>query len=169
VDEFVINHIKSLSRDPKLIAAFLDEFDHQKTSKVSGVNGEIKVLTVKLAQHHLEKERTALDPSLSKFDSLDNIANNIEAVSKQLRRLESQRAALDSTEMNAGEITVILNQFFPVWDKLTVKEQFEIMDHIFEQIFWDGKQKSMDFQYSPLGLKLLYDRKVLQDESLQAN
>ena len=169
VDEFVINHIKSLSRDPKLIAAFLDEFDHQKASKVSGVNGEIKVLTVKLAQHHLEKERIALDSSLSKFDSLDNIADNIEAVSKQLRRLESQRAALDSTEMNAGEITVILNQFFPIWDKLTVKEQFEIMDHIFEQIFWDGKQKSMDFQYSPLGLKLLYDRKVLQDESLQAN
>jgi len=43
---------------------------------------------------------------------------------------------------------------------LTIKEQNIIMDKLFEQIFWDGKLKKVDFHYSPLGLKLLQNQTV---------
>jgi len=169
LDEFVINHIKGITKDPKLISAFLDEFGNQKDTKLDELSRNIKALTVNLSRLLLERDRISLDPSLSKYDSLENVQNAISSVSKKLKALEQQKTSIDSTDMNAGEISIVLTQFYGIWDKLSVKEQHKIIDHIFEQIFWDGKKKTMDFEYSPLGLKLLYNRKVISNESFSEN
>ncbi len=169
LDEFVIKHIQKITKDPTLLSAFLDEFQNQKENRLNEITHEIKALTVKLASHRLERDRIGLDPSLGRYDSIENIESNISRASLRIEQLGSQKTAIESTVMNAGEITQILSQFYGVWDKLSVKEQHEIMDHVFEQIFWDGKKKSMDFEYSPLGLRLLYDRKVIQNENLDKN
>ena len=86
------------------------------------------------------------------------VQDHISKISSRIDYLNSKKTVLGSTDMNAGDITVILNQFFPIWDKLSPDEQNKILDKLFEQIFWDGESERLDFHYSPLGLQLLQNQ-----------
>ncbi|MFQ6611452.1 MAG: hypothetical protein ACE5D7_11755 [Fidelibacterota bacterium] len=102
----------------------------------------------------------ALDNKLTDIDALDRTHGQLEKVSERIKYLEKKKNILSITNLNAGDITVTLNKFFPIWDTLTINEQNRIMDKIFERILWDGNSESVDFHYSPLGLKLLQNQKV---------
>ena len=115
----------------------------------------MKTLTVNLASYHLERDRMALDNNINHIEALTRTNEHIEKVSSRINFLETKRNILNNTNLNAGEVTVTLNKFFPIWDTLSLSEQNRILDKLFDRILWDGKSENLDFHYSPIGIKLL--------------
>jgi hypothetical protein len=158
LDEFVVNHIRDLATNPEFLSKFMEVFSKQKHTEIENINSELKGLTVKLASYQIEKDRMALENNLIDFEVLDRIKEQIEKVTFRIHYLERKKTILTNSELNAGDITVALNKFFPVWDTLTLNEKNRIMDKLFDQILWDGNSESLDFHYSPLGLTLLQNQ-----------
>ncbi len=155
LDEFVVNHIKDLATNPEFLGRFIEAYSKQKHSEIENIKNELKTLTVKLASYQIERDRMALDNKLTDIEALDRTNEQLEKVSDRIQYLEKKKNILSDTYLNAGDITITLNKFFPVWDTLTINEQNRIMDKLFKQILWDGNSESLDFHYSPLGIKLL--------------
>lgn len=160
LDEFVVNHIKDLATNPEFFSRFIEAFSKQKHTEIENIKSELKGLTVKLASYQIERDRMALDNKLPDIDALDRTRGQLENVSERIQFLEKKKNILLNTNVNAGEITVTLNKFFPVWDTLSLNEKNRIMDKLFDQILWDGNSESLDFHYNTLGLKLLQNQKV---------
>ena len=169
LDEFVVNHIKEITVNPEFLASFIEEFSMQKQKKIENIKNELKTLTVKLASYHLERDRMALENRLTEIEALNNTKEQIEKVTERIHYLEKKKNILTSSRLNAGDITVTLNKFFPIWDTITINEQNRIMDKLFKEIFWDGKTEKLDFHYSPLGLKLLQNQKANEHDHIQGS
>ena len=155
LDEFVINHIREIASNPEFLNGFIEEFSKQKDTDMENIKSELKTLTVKLASYQIERDRMALDNNLTHIEALTRTNEQLEKVTNRIKYLETKRNILMNTDLNAGEVTVTLNKFFPIWDTLTLNEQNRILDKLFNQIIWDGKSDNLDFHYSPLGIKLL--------------
>ena len=155
LDEFVVNHIREIASNPEFLNGFIEAFSKQKELDLVNIKTELKTLTVKLASYQIERDRMALDNNLNHIEALTRTSEQLEKVINRIKYLETKRNILMNTDLNAGEITVTLNKFFPIWDTLTLNEQNRILDKLFNQIIWDGKSENLDFHYSPLGIKLL--------------
>ena len=160
LDEFVINHIKEIASNPEFLKGFIEEFSKQKDTDLKNIKNELKTLTVKLASYQIERDRMALDNNLNHIEALNRTNEQLEKVTHRIKHLKTKRNILMNTDLNAGDITVTLNKFFPIWDTLTLNEQNRILDKLFDQILWDGKSEKLDFHYSPLGIKLLENQKI---------
>ena len=155
LDEFVVCHIKEIASNPEFLNGFIEEFSKQKQVDLKNIKNELKTLTVNLASYHLERDRMALDNNINHIEALTRTNEHIEKVSSRINFLETKRNILNNTNLNAGEVTVTLNKFFPIWDTLSLSEQNRILDKLFDRILWDGKSENLDFHYSPIGIKLL--------------
>ncbi|MBC8213592.1 MAG: recombinase family protein [Candidatus Marinimicrobia bacterium] len=155
LDEFVVNHIREIASNPEFLNGFIEAFSKQKELDLVNIKTELKTLTVKLASYQIERDRMALDNNLTHIEALTRTNEQLEKVTNRIKYLETKRNILMNTDLNAGEVTVTLNKFFPIWDTLTLNEQNRILDKLFNQIIWDGKSENLDFHYSPLGIKLL--------------
>ena len=160
LDEFVINHIREITVNPEFLSSFMEAFSKQKELDLVNIKTELKTLTVKLASYQIERDRMALDNNLTHIEALTRTSEQLEKVTNRIKYLETKRNILMNTDLNAGDITVSLNKFFPIWDTLTLIEQNRILDKLFDQILWDGNSENLDFHYSPLGIKLLENQKI---------
>lgn len=166
LDEFVVSHIKEIVSNPELLNGFIEEFSKQKDVDLQEIKNELKSLTVKLASYQLERDRMALDNNMNHIEAITRTNEQLEKVSNRIKYLETKRNILNNTNLNAGEVTVTLNKFFPIWDTLTLNEQNRILDKLFEQILWDGKSENLDFHYSPLGIKLLENKQDIKHDHI---
>lgn len=164
LDEFVVSHIKEIAFNPELLNGFIEEFAKQKEMDLHEIKNELKSLTVRLASYQLERDRMALDNNMNHIEAITRTNEQLEKVTNRIKYLETKRNILLNTNLNAGDVTVTLNKFFPIWDTLTLNEQNRILDILFDQILWDGKSENLDFHYSPLGIKLLENKQDVKHD-----
>lgn len=164
LDEFVVKHIKEITVNPEFLSSFMEAFSKQKHTDMENIKSELKTLTVKLASYQIERDRMALKNKLTDIEALERTKEQLEKVSQRIKYLEKKKNILLNANINAGDITITLNKFFPIWDTLTINEQNRIMDKLFDHILWDGNSESLDFHYSPLGFKLLENQKVEKND-----
>ncbi len=160
MDEFIVKHITKIASDPEFLRRFIEEYAKQRITEIENITTEIKGLTLKLASFQIERDRLEQENNHFNSDALTTTQEHIGRVTSRMEYLQSKKTVLESSDLNAGDITVILNKFFPIWDKLTSDEQNRILDKLFDEIFWDGDSESLDFHYSPLGIQLLQNQGV---------
>jgi len=158
MDDFIVNHITQITSDPQFLNRFVNEYSNQRNNEIDNIVAELKGLTLKQASFQIERDGLIQSNIKANDETFIMVQDHISKISSRIDYLNSKKIVLGSTDMNAGDITVILNQFFPIWDKLSPDEQNKILDKLFEQIFWDGESERLDFHYSPLGLQLLQNQ-----------
>jgi len=164
LDEFVIQHMRAITTNPKFLAAFMKKFTSQKQTDLREIEQELTVLQATLASWEIKPD----GDSKSGFESMsDSSKSQGEKARERIHYLKQKRLILSNDDLNAGDITVILNQFFPVWDTLTLNEQNNIMDRLFEQILWDGRGEKLDFHYSPVGITLLHNQPMTAYDTIR--
>jgi len=160
---------RHIASNPEFLNGFMEAFSKQKELDLVNIKTELKTLTVKLASYQIERDRMALDNNLTHIEALTRTSEQLEKVTNRIKYLETKRNILMNTDLNAGDITVTLNKFFPIWDTLTLNEQNRILDKLFDQILWDGNSENLDFHYSPLGIRLLQNQKADEYDHIQGS
>jgi site-specific DNA recombinase len=160
IDEFVVSHVKKISSDPKFLKTFIQEFSKQRKGDIENINFEVKGLEIKLSSFQSERDKFKLSDDM---DSLMQSQEQIHIIVNRLDYLKSKKEILESANINEGNISATISQFFPAWDKLTSDEQNKILDKLFEQIIWSSETKCIDFHYSTLGIQQLQNRGLNYD------
>lgn len=169
LNDFVVRHLSKISTDPVFLHQFIDEYEKQRLVEIDNSIEEHKGLIVKLSSLQVEKRRLEDENNYLHADVIITIQEQITTITNRLHYITSKKKILETSNLNAGDITVILSKFFPIWDNLTTDEQNAVLDKLFEQIFWNSDAESLDFNFSPLGIQLLQNKKVKEYENHTQN
>ena len=65
--------------------------------------------------------------------------------------------ALRRRRLNEDEVAVALEQFGPVWESLTPREQARLVQRLIEKVEHDGKAGKVSITFHAAGIKTLAD------------
>lgn len=152
IEQAVVDHIKQISANPKMIRAVLD-----KTSALEAQT-----------QLDLEAERGLLHKEIDKCNS--DIVRKVKYsdtsaladLQERLKRLEQRYSVVlndlhiwEAGQMNLDAVEAALKNFSPVWDELTPGEQAKILQMLIEKVDYNGLDGNVSVSFRSHGLKQL--------------
>ncbi|MFO0804401.1 MAG: recombinase family protein [Gemmataceae bacterium] len=160
VEDFVIERVRCIGRDPALQEQVLAEAARQDEGRVVELQSEEKSLQRELADTHAELKRlsgqlrrdgdnTAVVARLAELnDRMIRAEERLEATREELRRLGSQGH-------DAGEAARTLSGFDSVWGSLTPGERARVIDLLVERVVYDGSSSRIEVAFRPTGIRTL--------------
>jgi site-specific DNA recombinase len=156
IEQFVVDEIKAIGRDPALVAATLAESQRLADESIKRLKTE---------RAALERQRRADEAQLRELAADgDNSASFVRMAEVQVRaattdfrlaEVEGELAATLSTNIGDDEVAAALNEFDGVWSTLVPKEQSRVLALLIERIDFDGARGDITITFHPLGHKAL--------------
>lgn len=151
IEQFVVEQIKCIGRDPELVQATIGETQ----------------LAVKQETNRLKKERTALQQQKrvdeTKLNDLNEtntfrlaeLRDRILCAERRLTEISEELLALQSSNLTEGETTVALEEFDVVWKALLPHEQSRILEILIDKVVYLSESGTVEFSLHPTGIKTL--------------
>src|SRR5947209_6313997 len=145
IEEFVVEQIKCIGRDPALVRAVLEQARQQGTEQVAGLEAEQRGLAKDLVSWHGEIRRLSSQlrpgedngPVVARLADLQERIGRVEARAQQIR--EQVRAAQRQL-VDEEQAAMALSVFDPVWGELAPREQARAVGLLVRQVDYDGAQ-----------------------------
>ena len=154
LERFVVDQIRSIGRDPSVLAETIRQVRAQSQKAIADLEREQRTLerdiarrTKALRPHHAAPETNGA-----------NVAHRRD----ELRRLEvrltevrERHLALSRELVDEREVVQALSLFDPVWESLTPREQTRIVRLLVEHVDYDGQNGTVSVTFRPTGIKEL--------------
>ena len=161
IETAVVEHIRSLGRNPEMIAATaakVKERSDQRRVELEveqrAGERELKRLHGRLRQLVRASIAPAADGQVA-TDQLADLQDQIRALEQQLTSLREETIALQKETVDDGDLAQVLAAFDPVWESLSPREQAEIIKLLIERIGYDGKEGTVTVTFRSAGIKAL--------------
>jgi hypothetical protein len=93
---------------------------------------------------------------------LTDLQEHIGSAEQQLVRLKEEMHALRRRRLNEDEVAAALEQFGPVWEALTPREQARLLQQLIEKVEHDGQAGTVSITFHAAGIKTLADEILAQ-------
>ena len=161
MDQFVVDRIRAIGRDPELIQATIDAATKANEERLPQVLAEFR--QCEQQQRSLSEERNNLvdaiatggkaAPSLAaRVGVLDE---ELAKVAKRTAELRADLVAIETASIDEEELKAALEAFDPIWDELLLKEQARLLSLLIEQITFNGDEEEVSITFHPSGIKQL--------------
>ena len=157
IEQFVIEQIKCIGRDPSLIDEIVTQVERRQDSDVTDLQAERRRLDKDLAHWNTEV-RTLVD----KIGSGDNVMSRLADLQERIRQAEQrateiheQLITVETVALDRREIALAMSAFEPVWGILTPHEQTRVVQLLVEQVIYDGAAGKVSITFHPTGIKTL--------------
>lgn len=159
VEDFVIERIRCVGRDPELIEKTIQEVQNQQKASRDAIEFEDRnwAKELKQAQQELQhlSAKLAQDQSPQTLELLAALHQRITQAEERRVRLKVSLEELDKTQVHADEIRSALRQFDEVWESLTAKEQAKMIALLVEEVRYNGSQQTISIQFRSQGVQTL--------------
>ena len=173
VEEFVVEQIKCIGRDPMLRADILAQARRQVEAQSSELDHELKGLEKEWATAQSELRTTSLQlqtngdaaGAVTKLAGLHERIRSMEVRQEELRhQLQvTKRNAIDETKASAA-----LAAFDPVWAALGPREQERVLHLLVGRVDFDGAKETITVAFNPAGIRTLTDELARQSQGRTA-
>jgi site-specific DNA recombinase len=154
IEQFVVDEIKAIRREPALVAATLAQ-----TRRLS--SDTIKRLKAERAA--LERQRRADVPELGRLSAAgakngdlarpSQVQERIDLTDGRWSEIENELARLVAQDISEEQVAAALGEFDTVWAALTPKEQARVLALLIERADHDGVSGNITITFRTLGLK----------------
>ena len=161
IESFVVEKIRSIGRDPSLVAETLNAVKKQLEDQRPSLETELKKLAADSKRLGSERENIlqAIAHGGAGVSALVGRLGEIEeAIAKSLERESTVRAELAKTESNAideSDLRVALEEFDAVWTELFPAERARVLSQLIEEIRFNAADKSVEIVFRPAGVRML--------------
>jgi site-specific DNA recombinase len=154
IERFVIDEIKCIGRDPRLIQETLAQARRQVEEQIEGLKAERAALWTRLRADHAELASLAAtgrpgDPRLA--DAHDRIRQ----AERRVTEIDQELAALQGDLVDEAEVAAALADFEALWDCLAPREQARVIELLVERVEYDGHAGNIAITFRPAGIKTL--------------
>jgi len=156
IEQFVIEQIKAIGEDDKLLTETIDEANRQRQGDLDELKTEKKRLRRELKRLDKEIRRLAVASPASP-DQLADLQDRMGTAERLATEVNEQIAGLSRELVDVQEVTRTLSSFVPVWDALTPREQARIVHLLIERVDYDGEAGTISITFHPTGIKALDD------------
>jgi site-specific DNA recombinase len=165
VEQFVIERIKGIGRDPRLIEATVREARREVSVQIKSLESERATLVREQRRLHSELRRAT---ESAKPDMTSHVADVNERLRASENRLTDVRASLADLEgelVDEAEVTKALAEFNALWNALAPREQSQLVRAVIQRVEYDGRAGNVRIVFHPTGLRGLSERNTTQQEA----
>ncbi len=160
IEQQVIEHIRTIARDPLLVSETVRQVKAQLEAKVKALESESKSLRkelqyAKASLTRLVRRRNGQAGGLA--DQIASVDQRIRAAEQRLSEVERDCTAAKQQEIDEGAVAALLTRFEPLWDALWPAERSRILGLLLEGIVYDGRDGSLAVKLRPDGIGALND------------
>ena len=166
IEGLVIEQIRSIGRDPTLIAATIRRVRKQATEQIDELEREETRLQRELKRSHRELRTVVADPGTtdgSTASQLGDLNERIRGAEQRLTEVTEQITELRHQMVGEDEIAQSLAAFDPVWEMLSPKEQARIVRLLIERVAYDGEHGKLSLTFRPSGLRTVCDEMAAKE------
>ena len=156
IEQFVVEEIKAIGRDPALVAATLAESRRLSQDGIKRLKAERAALERQCRADAAKLRRIGdASPQEHQLARLAEAEERKLSTSRRLSEIIDEIAQLLATEIKEDQITAALAEFDTLWAVLTPKEQARIMALLIDRVDHDGKAGTVEITFHPTGIKSL--------------
>jgi site-specific DNA recombinase len=162
IEQFVIEQIRCIGRDPALLQEVLAQARAQDATRAATLEAEQRGLEKDLAHWHHEVRKLSGqirpgDDNGPLIARLADLQDRIGLVEGRVRKVREQIRAIHAQLIDADEARLALSLFEPVWQALAPAEQARVAHLLVERVDYDGAQGKVAITFHPPGIKTLAD------------
>jgi site-specific DNA recombinase len=161
-EQFVVDQIRSIGRDPTLIRETVVQAHSLVESQVAAFDAERRGLERDLTHWNGEVRKLLLQIAPNDADTpttarLADLQERIRGAEQRATEIRGQVIALSRDIVDPCEVAKAMAMFDPVWDSLTPSEQARVVHLLVEQVNYDGATGKVAITFHASGIKTLAD------------
>jgi site-specific DNA recombinase len=141
IERFVVDEIRCIGRDPKVIEETMAQVRQRTKEQISRLQGERDAL--------LRRLRKASEGDVP---SPDAPACEWEA---RLANVNEELAQVNGRSLSEQDVASALHEFDSVWDALSPREQARLIALLVQQVDHNGRAKKVSITFRPTGIESL--------------
>jgi len=167
IENFVLDRVKVIGRDPDLIARTVEEARRLRVARKTELGAELQA-----AQKALDAAHTAARAQIAaagkgrprkRTDSAQEA--DVVALETLLTDLRAELASLRSLRIDPDHLRAALAAFDPVWEHMTSVERQRVIRLLIERIDYHGGEGKVAITFSPAGVRTLATEGAVQAEA----
>jgi site-specific DNA recombinase len=168
IERFVLDQIKSIGRDPHLVAETVRQARGRADLRLGEIAAEERRLGRELMGHHRDMQNFIAQLGAGDASGVApvrqaDIYDRVQAVERRLNELRSERRRLERDLISEADAGKAMAAFDPVWETLSPREQARLLQLLIERVDYDGCDGTIAITFHPSGIKSLANRDVTGD------
>ena len=161
LEEVVLARVRAAAQDPRVLLATFEAAQAAKTARQPQIADELARLTSTRTDLLGQQQRLvdALTSGTGGMESITNALGEIEesiaTVTKTMRELRDEEAALRSVEIDETMVRRAMAEFTRVWDALDSRERMRVLRLLVERVRYDGEAGEVTIDFRENGIAAL--------------
>jgi site-specific DNA recombinase len=156
IEQFVVNEIKAIGRDPALVAATLAESRRLAGEAVQRLKRERSALVRQRRADEAELRELAAKPAQNgELAELAKVQERVGATERRLAEVGDEVSRWTNHDISESDVSHALAEFDTLWAALTPREHVQVLTLLIEQVDFDGQHGNIDITFRPAGIKTL--------------
>jgi site-specific DNA recombinase len=158
IETAVLDSVRRLGRDGDLAAAVVLHATEQAEARRKELERERAAGQRTIQQLQRDLAKTAADSKLAsseRADRLVQLQKGLEAVEGRMVNIGAELAALDAAAVDPADVRTMLEQFDPVWESLTTRDQERLIRLLVAKVTFDGRTGKAGVTFKGAGAKEL--------------
>ncbi|MCE9595034.1 MAG: recombinase family protein [Planctomycetes bacterium] len=158
LDEFVIERIKDIGKDPALVAAAIEAAKRSADQRRPEVERDLREAEREVKR--LTTERGHLIDGVARgakglVERLEVTDDELEVVGRRARELAAELLSLETHTIDEADLRRVLAEFMPIWDQLVTGEKARVLHLLIERVVFDARAGEVEIKFRPSGIKIL--------------
>ncbi len=163
IERFIVEQIKCIGCDPRLVAETVRQTRAQATRRAVELGDEERRLERDLNGYHCELQEIVKRPrgdsgNVLTTTWLADVQERITSVERRLTQVRDELEHLRRDMIDDADVARALAEFDPMWESLTTHEQARLLHFLIERIDYDGRDGMISITFQASGIKSLADQ-----------
>jgi site-specific DNA recombinase len=160
IERYVIEQIKSIGRDPQLVAETVRQAHSQAARQADELAIEQRRLERELANYHrdllaLVRSPKAGDDAGFSSARLADLQDRIASAERRLTEVGDEAERHRRNGVSESDVAAALAEFDPIWESLSPREQGRLLQLLIERVDYDGQEGLLSLTFHATGLASL--------------
>ena len=155
LESIVVDQIKKIGQDSKVQDRVLVEARRHQNDQLATITAQLSLQKRTLADLDSQKRGLlrAIGEGQGKVSDLEQLEKKLVVIATKIAELETDEHRLRDAQIDAADLSEVLELFDPIWDVLYPLEQSRIIELLIERVDYDGS--TLGIEFSPTGIQLL--------------
>jgi site-specific DNA recombinase len=158
IETAVLDSIRRLGRDSKLAAAVVQQATEQAEARRKELERARAAGSRPVQQLRRDLAKIAADSKLIPVDRAERllqVQKELETAEGRLVNIAAELTALDAQTVDSEDARTVLEQFDPVWESLTTRDQERLIRLLVGKVTFDGRSGKAGVTFNGTGAKEL--------------
>ena len=163
MERFVIGQIRSLGTDPEFVQNVLDQIDSVDMDELAGLREQERIAEREIRQCETEIRQlsTKSNGDAKGQDTGQRLAgteDRMRSATEQLSAIRGEISDRDHGPVDHEIVRQALEEFNPVWNALSPREQERVMNLLVQRVDYNGESGQVEITFEPNGFEIFLEQ-----------